>query len=128
MQIQINTHPPIDSSEARDEWARGAVESELSHLSEHFTRVEVYFSDENAGKGAAVALRCTAEARMNGRAPVAVTNDAASFDAALNGAVQKLARAIEHAIGRIDKHAHDPRQLPVEDTLDDDFVPSSEPF
>ncbi len=128
MQIQINTDHRIEGSEARDEWARGVVESALSHLAENFTRVEVHFSDENAGKGGALALRCKLEARLNGRAPVAVSNDAASFEPALSGAVHKLARAIEHAVGRADKHAHEARQLPVGDTTNDDFVPSSAPF
>lgn len=128
MQIQINTDHRIEGSEARDQWARSLVESALSHLGEHFTRVEVHFSDENAGKGGALALRCKLEARLNGRAPVAVSNDAASFEPALSGAVHKLTRAIEHAVGRADKHAHEGRQLPVGDTTDDDFVPSSAPF
>ena len=52
----------------------------------------------------------------------------ASLDAAVNGAVHKLVRATEHALGRADKHAHDERKLPVTDTTDDDFVPSSAPF
>jgi len=128
MQIQINTDHRIDSSEARDQWARSVVESALSHLSEHFTRVEVHFSDENAGKGGALALRCKLEARLNGRAPVAVSSDAPTFESALSGALHKLERAIEHAIGRADKHAHGERQLPVQDTSNDEFVPSSAPF
>jgi len=128
MQIQINTDHRIESSEARDQWARSVVESAVSHLSDHFTRVEVYFTDENAGKGGALALRCKLEARLNGRAPVAVSNDAASFEPALNGGLHKLVRAIEHAIGRADKHAHEERQLPVSDTGSDEFVPSTAPF
>ncbi len=128
MQIQINTDRHIEGSEARDQWARSVVESALSHLGEHFTRVEVHFTDENAGKGGTPALRCKLEVRLNGRAPVVVSNDAASFDTGLTGAVQKAVRAIEHALGRADKHAHDPRQLPVQDTGGDDFVPSTAPF
>ena len=128
MQIQINADTHLASSEARDEWARGVVDSAMAHFADHVTRVEVHLSDENAGKGGAAVLRCTMEARVNGRPPVAVTNDAASLDAAVNGAVQKLARATEHAVGRAGKHAHEPRQLPVGDTSGDDFVPSSAPF
>jgi hypothetical protein len=68
------------------------------------------------------------EARVNGRPPIAVTNDAPSLDPAVNGAAHKLVRATEHAIGRADKHAHEPRELPPGDTAGDDFVPSSAPF
>ena len=128
MQIQINTDHHLQGSEAREAWASSLVESAMGHLSDSVTRVEVHLSDENAGKGGAAAFRCVMEARLNGRAPIAVTNDAPSLDAAANGAANKLVRATEHAIGRADKHAHEPRQLPVADTTDDDFVPSSAPF
>ncbi len=128
MQIQINTDHHLQGSEAREQWASGVVDDAMSHFAEHVTRVEVHLSDENAGKGGAAVLRCTMEARVNGRPPIAVTNDAPSLDAAVNGAVGKLVRATEHALGRADKHAHEGRQLPVGDTTDDDFVPSSAPF
>ena len=128
MQIQINGDNHLEGSAARDDWARGVVEAAMGHFADHVTRVEVHLSDENAGKGGAALMRCTMEARVNGRPPVAVSNDAAGLDAAVNGAAQKLVRATEHAVGRADKHAHEPRQLPVQDTTGDDFVPSSAPF
>ena len=128
MQIQINTDHHLQGSEAREAWASAVVESAMTHLADSVTRVEVHLSDENAGKGGSAALRCVMEARVNGRAPIAVTNDAASLDSAVNGAAQKLVRATEHAIGRAEKHAHEPRVLPVADTTNDDFVPSSAPF
>ena len=128
MQIQINADNHLESNAARDDWARGVVEAAMGHFADHVTRVEVHLSDENAGKGGAALMRCTMEARVNGRPPVAVSNDAAGLDAAVNGAAQKLVRATEHAVGRADKHAHEPRQLPVSDTSNDDFVPSSAPF
>ena len=128
MQIQINTDHHLQGSEAREAWASAVVESAMTHLADSVTRVEVHLSDENAGKGGAAALRCVMEARVTGRAPIAVTNDAASLDAAVNGAAQKLVRATEHAIGRAEKHAHEARVLPVADTTNDDFVPSSAPF
>ena len=128
MQIQINADNHLESSAARDDWARSVVEAAMSHFADHVTRVEVHLSDENVGKGGAAVVRCKMEARVNGRPPIAVSNDAASLDPAVNGAAQKLVRATEHAVGRADKHAHEPRQLPVGDTTDDDFVPSSAPY
>ena len=128
MQIQINTDHHLQGSEAREQWASGVVEAAMANFTDSVTRVEAHLSDENAGKGGAAAFRCVMEARVNGRAPIAVTNDAASLDAAVNGAVHKLVRATENALGRADKHAHESRQLPVGDTTDDDFVPSSAPY
>ena len=128
MQIQINTDHHLQGSEAREQWASGVIDAAMGHFADNVTRVEAHLSDENAGKGGAPALRCTMEARVNGRPPVAVTHDAASLDAAVNGAVHKLVRATSNALGRADKHAHDERALPVGDTSGDDFVPSSAPF
>ena len=128
MQIQINTDHHLQGSEAREQWASDLVEAAMTNFSDNVTRVEVHLSDENAGKGGAAAFRCVMEARVNGRAPIAVTHDAPSLDAAVNGAVHKLVRATENALGRADKHAHESRQLPLGDTTNDDFVPSSAPF
>ena len=128
MQIQINTDHHLQGSEAREQWASGLIDAAMGHFAENVTRVEAHLSDENAGKGGVALMRCTMEARVNGRPPVAVSNDAAGLDSAVNGAAQKLVRATEHAVGRADKHAHEPRRLPVQDTTGDDFVPSSAPF
>ena len=127
MQIQINTDHHLQGSEAREQWASELVDTAMAHFADSVTRVEVHLSDENAGKGGS-AFRSVMEARVNGRGPIAVTSDAASLDAAVNGAVQKLVRATEHALGRADKHGREPRQLPIGDTTNDDFVPSSAPF
>ena len=115
MQIQINADHHIENSVARDQWARSVVESALGHLADHVTRVEVHFSDENAGTGGTPDKRCAMEARVNGRAPIAVTNHAESLDAAVNGAAGKLVRAIEHELGRAHKHAHDARPTAADD-------------
>ena len=128
MQIQINTDHHLQGSEAREQWAGSVVEAAMANFADSVTRVEVHLSDENAGKGGDAAFRCVMEARVNGRAPIAVTNDAPSLDSAVNGAIHKLVRATEHAMGRADKHAHEARQLPIGDTTSDDFVPSSAPF
>ena len=126
MQIQINADNHLEPSEARDAWVSSVVESAMAHVADSVTRVEVHLSDENAGQGGAPALRSMMEARVNGRPPIAVTNDAASLDSAVNGAVHKLVRATEHAIGRASKHAHDARQAPADDAAE--FVPSVAPF
>jgi len=128
MQIQINTDHHIDGSEARDAWARGVLESALAPWADQLSRVEVHFHVENAGHAGPGDMRCVIEARLNFRPPVAATHHADALDKALNGATHKLLRALEHAKGRADKHAHDARAMPVEDTSEDDVVPSVEPF
>lgn len=128
MQIQINTDHHIEGSEARDAWARSVVESALDRFGDAITRVEVHFNLESGGKPVGGDKRCMVEARLSGLPPIAVTHHAGELDAALNGAVHKLVHAIEHATGRENRHARDPRTLPDGDATDDTVVPSSAPF
>lgn len=127
MQIQINADRHLDSSAARDQWARGVVEAALGHLADHVTRVEVHLAEENGGPGGAPDMRCLMEARLHGRAPIAVTRHAPTLDAAVNGASHKLVRAIEHELGRAAKHDYAARATPDDDDASD-VVPPSAPF
>jgi hypothetical protein len=127
MQIHINTDHHIDGSEARDAWARSVVESALGRFGDAITRVEVHFNLESGGKPGAGETRCMMEARLSGLPPIAVTHHAGELDVALNGAVRKLVHALDHAAGRENRHARDPRAMPVGDLADDAVVSPSAP-
>ncbi len=102
MQVQINTDRNIEGREALADQVRGVVESALSRFSDHITRVEVHLSDENSDeKGGDDEMRCMMEARLEGRQPIAVTQQAASLDQAVDGAADKLTRLIESTLGRL---------------------------
>jgi hypothetical protein len=126
MQIQINADHHLESSAARDQWARSVVESALGHLADHVTRVELHLAEENGGPGGTPDTRCLMEVRLNGRAPIAVTQHAPTLDAAVNGASHKLVRAVEHELGRAARHDYTARGTPADDAAD--FVPSRAPF
>ena len=64
-------------------------------LQSQITRVEVHFSDENGGKGGANDKRCVMEARLAGRKPIAVTDQADTFDEVIDGAAEKLKHALK---------------------------------
>lgn len=100
MQVQINTDHNIPHDEALEAWITDVVESALAHSSDHITRVEVHLSDENARKSGQHDKRCMMEVRLKGRSPVAVTDNAATLDKAVNDAAGKLGRMIESAVGR----------------------------
>jgi ribosome-associated translation inhibitor RaiA len=107
MQIQINTDSNIEGNEALADQVRSVVESALDRVSDRITRVEVHLSDENSHKSSQNDKRCVMEARLEGRQPVAVTNQAATLDQAVAGAADKLARLIEHTFGRLrDQEGH----------------------
>jgi len=94
MQIQINTDHNIEGHQALAAHVSGVVESALSQISDHITRLEVHLSDENSHKVGPNDKRCALEARLEGRRPVAVTHQAATLDQAVNGAAEKLTRLV----------------------------------
>ena len=98
MKIQINTDNNIKASEELVERFSNDVASALENVSKHVTRVEVHLSDENAGKGGQHDQRCMMEARLEGRQPIAVTEEAATLDSALHGACHKLVRMISDIV------------------------------
>ncbi|MDQ2949521.1 MAG: HPF/RaiA family ribosome-associated protein [Acidobacteriota bacterium] len=101
MTVQINTDHNIEGHEALAAQVRGIVENALSSVSDHITRVEVHLSDENSDKKSGRHdMRCMLEARLEGRQPIAVTNQAATLDQAIDGATDKLTRLIETTLGR----------------------------
>ena len=101
MKIQINTDHHIDGREQMAEEAESVVESTLGHLAGQITRVEVHLSDENSQKGGASDKRCMMEARLEGHQPIAVTDQAATIEQAIEGAAGKLKSALEHTLGRL---------------------------
>lgn len=102
MQIKINTDRNIQGHEELVARVSGVVESALSRISDHITRVEVHVSDENSNKkGGNDTMRCVMEARLEGRRPIAVTHQAATLDQAVDGAADKLTGLIESTLGRL---------------------------
>jgi ribosome-associated translation inhibitor RaiA len=107
MQIQVNTDHTIEGHETLADQIRGVVENALSRMSDHITRVEVHLTDGRGPKSGKSDKRCMMEARLEGRQPIAVTDEASTVDLAVNGAADKLARLIEHTLGKLhDQRAH----------------------
>ena len=101
MQIQINAGHNIDVHEALAAKVSGTVENALSRISDQITRVEIHLSDEDGKKNGINDKRCMMEARLAGRQPVAVTDEAGTIDEAVEGAANKLARLIESDLDRL---------------------------
>ena len=104
MKIQVNTDHNVHSRDAMIVHTEAVVESTLGHLADHITRVEVHLSDENAKKGGSTDKRCMMEARLEKHQPIAVTEEAATLDEAIDGAAHKLKRLLEHTLGRLSEH------------------------
>ncbi len=101
MQVQIHTDNHIEGTEAMGKWVTTSVKDALARFAGQITRVEVHFSDENAGKKTSPENKhCMLEVRMEGLQPLAVNHHAANLNQALDGASEKLIHLIESTIGR----------------------------
>ncbi|MDT4873331.1 hypothetical protein FQZ97_1085700 [compost metagenome] len=107
MKIQVNTSNDIENKDALERWASDYLNEHLARFEQDLTSVEVQMTDENhAAKGGGVDKRCMMEARVNGRAPIAVTHYAPDQNLAFRGAADKLASALDHAFGKLDRREH----------------------
>jgi hypothetical protein len=106
MLIQVNTSNDIKDSQNFDDYVKGVVEVALSHVSDHITRVEVHLSHKNGQKSSDNDKRCVMEARLEHRQPIAVSNDAATFELAVVGATEKLKSAVTSILDRQRDQSH----------------------
>jgi ribosome-associated translation inhibitor RaiA len=112
MQIQVHTGSRVGGGAALVETVTGMVEAALGRFSAHVTRIEVHMSDENGAKGGKQDKRCVLEARMEGRKPVAVADNADNMKQAVQGAIDKLVRMLDKTSGRMNEHRRDVPELP----------------
>ena len=110
MQVQVNTGNGMENKEALERWANQFLNEALARFKQDITRVEVQLSDESSGRKGATDMRCMLEARLTGYDPVAVNHYAETQDEAFRGATQKLIRAVERALGKLDRHEHRARE------------------
>lgn len=101
MQVQINTDKNVNISEEQINESSSYISNELSRFSQQITRIEVHLSDEDGGKDGHNDKRCMVEARLSGLKPMAVTDQANSFQDAIKGAISKLVSAIDSLKGRL---------------------------
>ena len=108
MQVQVHTDDHIQGGESLAQWISDECKSRLARFQDHITRLEVFLTDVDAGKSGANDKRCRIEARVNGRQPVTVSDEADKMANAFIGASDKLARAIDADLGRAkDRHGRD---------------------
>ena len=110
MKVQVNTSNDIENKETLERWASEFLNEQLARFNQDITSIEVQMTDENHAARGGVDKRCMLEARVSGRAPVAVTNYAANQDLAFRGAAEKLAHALDHTFGKLDRREHRERE------------------
>lgn len=102
MQIQINTDSNIEGNDRLAQQVEATVMNALDRFSAKITRVEVHLSDQNSDKTfGAENKRCLLEARLVGLQPISVSDQAATLEQAVDGAVEKLTRSLDSTLGRL---------------------------
>ncbi len=100
MDIHLHTDSNIHGQDSLAAHVTRVVEGALDRFSDKITRVEVHLSDENGAKSGQRDKRCMIEARVKGLQPAAVTEFAATVEAAIDGAIAKMERSLETTIER----------------------------
>ena len=106
MQIQVQAGSRVGGGASLIENVTAEVEAALERFSAHITHIEVHMSDENGSKGGKD-KRCVVEARMEGRNPVAVVDNADTIREAVTGAIHKLVRMLNSTVGKLQGHRKD---------------------
>jgi ribosome-associated translation inhibitor RaiA len=100
MLIQVN-FGDVERSDAIDQFVRDKVESQLGHLSDKLTRVEVHLRDDNsAAKSSHNDKRCMMEARPAGRKPFVVEHAGEDLYTVISETAGKLSRAVKKNVDR----------------------------
>jgi len=93
------------------------VSAALAHVHGTVTRVEVHLNDENGEKSGAADKRCMMEARVAGLNPIVVTDHADNLHQAIVHASSKLSKAVDHAVGKLNKHRPQRASLAAPDVM-----------
>ena len=101
MQIQVHTDNNITGREDVVRLVQSTVEGAIGRFADRITRVEAHLSDTNGHKSKGGDKRCLLEARLAGLQPIAVSHQAATIELAVTSAADKLQRAIESKVGRV---------------------------
>ncbi len=104
MIIQFNTDKTISGENRNQEFFTSQIAEELERYQSEITRIEVHISDENGKKEGLNDIRCLLEARLEGKQPFTVTNQADTIELAVSGAIDKLKSTLETKLGRVRNH------------------------
>ncbi len=101
MKVLINTDRNVHTDAGRERRIEDDLANALARFADHLTRVEVYLSDESAGRSTIDDIHCRLEARPAGQDPVSVSHQAMTETEALVGATDKLETLLTHKFDRL---------------------------
>jgi hypothetical protein len=98
--IMITTDTATHLSAPAQQGWENELRAGLAHFATELTRVEAHLSSQSGPTGP-TALRCVLEADPAGRSPLVVTEDAATVEAAVRGALHQLVRLLVSHDGKL---------------------------
>ncbi|MCM4174276.1 hypothetical protein DHD32_22685 [Arenibacter sp. TNZ] len=104
MIIKINTDKTLNGEQRSADFFTSQINEALERFESHISRIEVHLKDENGKKDGFNDISCLLEARLEGRQPIAVTNQANTIDLAVAGAIDKIKSALDTIVGKIQNH------------------------
>lgn len=114
MHVLVNSDHHITGDEWVTARVEGIVADAVDRFADRITRVEVHLNDLNGPKHGEKEKRCMMEARVGGVKPIAVNHEASTLLDAIHGAADKLERAVEHSLARLQASAgRSPRDVDI---------------
>lgn len=104
MTILINTDKTLNGEKRSCDFFSSQIAEALQRFESHITRIEVHLKDESGRKDGFNDVSCLLEARIEGRKPIAITNQANTMDIAVTGAIDKIKTSIESILEKIHKN------------------------
>jgi ribosome-associated translation inhibitor RaiA len=103
MLVHLVTDNHIEGSEALNQWVTDLVTSSCERFGPQLIRVEVHLADENGGKEGKNDKRCLLEARLSGLEPVVASQNAATLEQCIDGALDILLKSLDRKLDRLDQ-------------------------
>lgn len=100
MFVQVSTDNRIKTDAEANARLEERIRSRLKRFGDRLTHVELHVTDLNGEKGGDGDKCARLEARPAGHDPVAVHAEAHRVDTAVTQAIGKVAKALDHALGR----------------------------
>jgi ribosomal subunit interface protein len=102
MQVQVNTDNHVEGREKLIEHVEGVIRDAVDRYEDDVTHVDAHLGDVNSSeKSGAADMRCMFEVRVAGLKNIAVKHQAESLHLAIEGAADKLTKALESALGKL---------------------------
>lgn len=102
MLVQINTDTRVDGTEATSDAIEDRLRERRSRFGDRLTRVEMRIRDVDGDRNGAKGIEVKLEARPAGGQPIVVTDQGASTDAAITGALRKAVEILDRAFAKHD--------------------------